>query len=263
MTPPRVANTRDEAPDGPLARALRDAGLDSWPCPTISIGPPDDPGSLAQALGALDRTDWVVFTSAHAVDATCSRPEWREAVRVGAVPRLAAIGPATARQLVEHGHAVDCVPDQAAPARLAAALVARSGTLTGARVLWPRANLARRTLAVALARAGATVVSPVAYITRPVSAASLAPLLAEARDGRLDAIAFCSPSSAEQLVSALSLPTLATLTDGLVVASIGPTTSAALVALGVPPHVEAPTPSASSLAASLASRLLATSEMRS
>ena len=154
------------------------------------------------------------------------------------------------------------MPDEAAPARLAAALVAQSGTLAGARVLWPRANLARRTLAVALARAGATVVAPVAYSTRPVSPATLAALAAEVGGHRLDAIAFCSPSSAEHLVRALSLPSLSSLTSGLVVASIGPTTSAALKALGVPPAVEAQTPSVASLAAALAARLLATSEVR-
>lgn len=259
---PRVANTRDEPPDGPLARALAEAGLESWPCPTVAITPPDDPGDLAQALTSLDRTDWVVFTSAHAVEATCARPEWQRAVRSGAIPRLAAVGRTTAARLAELGHKADCVPDKAAAATLASALLARSGTLTGARVLWPRADIARPTLSVALARAGATVVAPIAYCTRRLSAAALGPLVTELRSGRLSAIAFCAPSSAEHLVRALGLDSLTPLVDGVLVASIGPTTTAALAALGAPPDVEAGTPSASDLASALAARLLA-SEVRS
>ena len=68
-----VANTRNEPPGGPLASALRARGLESLHCPTVAYEPPEDPGELADALGALERIDWVIFTSAHAVDATCSQ----------------------------------------------------------------------------------------------------------------------------------------------------------------------------------------------
>ena len=68
-----VANTRNEPPGGPLASALRARGLESLHCPTVAFEPPEDPGELAEALGALERIDWVIFTSAHAVDATVLR----------------------------------------------------------------------------------------------------------------------------------------------------------------------------------------------
>jgi uroporphyrinogen-III synthase len=139
---------------------------------------------------------------------------------------------------------------------MASALIERTGTLSGARILWPRGDLARRTLALALARAGAVVTAPVAYRTQPVAAGRLAPLVAELRAGRLDAIAFCSPSSAEHLARSLGLDALTELLDRVLVASIGPTTTAALVALGVSPHVEAPTPSAADLASALAAELV-------
>jgi uroporphyrinogen III methyltransferase/synthase len=197
----------------------------------------------------------VIFTSAHGVEACCEHPEWRRAVDVLAIPRIAAVGRATAARLAEFGHVADCVPSEAGASALASALLERTGTLSGARILWPRGDIARRTLALALARAGAVVVAPVAYRTRPVPATTLAPLIAEIRAGRLDAIVFCSPSSAEHLARTLGLESLGPLLEHLLVASIGPTTTSALIALGVSPDVEAASPSASALAAAVSARL--------
>ena len=86
-----VANTRGEPPGGPLASALRARGLESLHCPTVAFEPPENPGELAEALGALERIDWVIFTSAHAVDATCSQAQWRASAAGHALPRLAAV----------------------------------------------------------------------------------------------------------------------------------------------------------------------------
>jgi uroporphyrinogen-III synthase len=250
-----VANTRDEPPGGPLASALRASGLESLHCPTIAIQPPIDPGDLADALEGLERVDWVIFTSAHAVDATCARPQWRAAAAGHALPRLAAVGRATARRLAELGYKADIVPDVAGAHPLASAVASAAGTLEGARVLWPRADLARRDLAVALSRAGASVLAPVAYRTVPAPPESLVPLRHALDAGTLDAIAFCSPSSAQHLALGLGQQALAALAGRLVVASIGPTTTAALVSLGLPPDVEAPEPSTTRLATALAARL--------
>ena len=49
-----VANTRNEPPGGPLASALRARGLESLHCPTVAFEPPENPGELAEALGALE-----------------------------------------------------------------------------------------------------------------------------------------------------------------------------------------------------------------
>jgi uroporphyrinogen-III synthase len=250
-----VANTRGEPPGGPLASALRASGLESLHCPTVAFEPPEDPGELRDALDALERIDWVIFTSAHAVDATCSQAQWRASAAGHALPRLAAVGRATARRLAELGYQADIVPEVAGAHPLASAVAAAAGTLEGARVLWPRADLARRDLAVALSRAGATVVAPIAYRTVPAPPESLLPLKRALEKGTLDAIAFCSPSSAQNLARGLGHDGLTALAGKLVVASIGPTTSAALATLGLPADVEAPEPSTAQLARALAARL--------
>jgi uroporphyrinogen-III synthase len=250
-----VANTRDEPPGGPLASALRASGLESLHCPTVAFEPPEDPGELRDALEALERMDWVIFTSAHAVDVTCTQALWRVAATAHALPRLAAVGRATARRLVELGYRADIMPEVAGAYPLAAAVAAAAGTLEGARVLWPRADLARRDLAVALSRAGATVVAPIAYRTVQARPESLLPLKRALETGTLDAIAFCSPSSAQNLARGLGSEDLSALAGRLVVASIGPTTSAALASLGLPADVEAAEPSTAQLAKALAARL--------
>jgi uroporphyrinogen-III synthase len=123
--------------------------------------------------------------------------------------------------------------------------------------LWPRADLARPTLAEGLGRAGATVVAPVTYRTVPVPPAALEPFARAVAENRLAAVAFCSPSSARYLARGLAWPDLSPLSGRMVVASIGSTTTAALEDLCVPPDVQARYPSADSLAAALADSLLA------
>jgi uroporphyrinogen-III synthase len=221
----------------------------------VAIQPPEDPGELFDALETLDRMDWVIFTSAHAVEATCALPRWRAAAAGHALPRVAAVGRATAHRLAELGHHADLVPDVAGAQSLAAAVVGAAGTLEGARVLWPRADMARRDLALALSRAGATVIAPIAYRTVPAPPETLVPLRHALDQGTLDAIAFCSPSSAQHLALGLGQTELASLAGKLVVASIGPTTSAALASLGLPADVEAAEPSTAHLASAIARRL--------
>ena len=144
---PIVANTRDEGPDGPLARALRRLGLESMSCPTIAIAPPDDPQPLRDALRGLATFDWVAFTSAHAVDAVSSHPEWQQAVEAGALPRVAAVGDASAARLAADRVMVDVVPDGVGAPALADAIARVAGVMRGVRVLWPRGDLAQMTLA--------------------------------------------------------------------------------------------------------------------
>lgn len=96
----RVIVTRAEAQAAPLAAALREARFDVVVCPLIEIEPIDD--------GPIDVRgyDWVIVTSVNGVTQLARR-------RVGALPRVAAIGEATAAALREHRLGVDFVPSKA------------------------------------------------------------------------------------------------------------------------------------------------------
>jgi uroporphyrinogen-III synthase len=246
-------NTREEGIDGPLMRALDLVGLESLACPMIAIAPPVDPAPFVEAVGRLTEFEWVAFTSGHAIEAISQRPEWRSAVQRGSVPYVAAVGEASAERLAADGIAVRVVPDGVGASSLANAMLRSAGTLEGVRVLWPRGDRALAAFREALERGGAVVTSPIAYRALPPSAESVSALAAALDSNRVAAIAFCSPSSAQNLAQGLGFDRLSSLRDRVpVVASIGPTTTAALRALRLDPDVEANDPSMTSLAEAIA-----------
>jgi uroporphyrinogen-III synthase len=246
---PLVAVTRDERADEEFSRMLAALGAATLPLQTITIQPVRDVAPLTEALDALDRADWIVFTSAHAVDATCGHAAWQRSWRRRpGRTRVAAIGAATAARLTSRGVDVDLVPAVSSASGLVAALAERTGGLQGIRVIWPRSDVARRELPDALAAAGATVIDPAAYRTVATRPSGLPSFLRGLEAGEVDAVAFLSPSSALGLAAVLPGSSLAPLAGHTLVASIGPTTSATLATLGARPDVESPERSARGLA---------------
>jgi uroporphyrinogen-III synthase len=251
MSPrPMVVVTREEGPEASLSGWLTAGGLEVFPLPTISIEPPSDGRALDEALGDLAGYDWLAFTSAHAVEALCRRPAWPRAWAAAPRPRLAAVGPATASALLGCGLVADLLPAEAGAGALAASLLA-AGEGRPLRVLWPRSDLARPELRLALEAGGARVVDPVAYRTRSAEPARMAEFSCLLEAGRIAAVCFLSPSSATNLAAVLGRADLALLPGRTRIASIGPTTSAALRGLGAPPDLEAGERSARNLAQAL------------
>ena len=251
-----VAVTRPRGKDDDaLTTRLRELGATVLAAPAVAIVGPADPGPLDQALRALGETWLVAFASAHAVEHTVAR-----AGLLGLPPDalgrplLAAVGSATAARLAALVRPADLVPEVAGAAALAALVLAELGPPAGRRVLLPRAEEGRPELAEALARAGAEVVAPTAYRTVPSPPAELEPLHAALARGALHAVCFASPSAVRAVLGALPVPGLLA---GVLLASIGPTTSAELRAHGRAPDVEPAEASGLALAEALARRLAA------
>lgn len=217
----RIVVTRPRAQAGPLAGFLEAEGFEPVFFPAIRIAPAEDPGPLNAALQDPIGFDWIVFTSANAVDAV-----WDRLGRLGrlfpAGARVAAVGPKTAASLSARGVKIDFVPGEAA----SRAIVPGLGGLAGKRVLLPLGDLATPDLAAAVAAAGGTPVPVIAYRTLPADPDPDG--LAALRAG-VDAVAFTSGSSAANfaaLVSAAGLDPFRLPNDPLIVC-IGPTTAAA------------------------------------
>jgi uroporphyrinogen-III synthase len=251
----RVVVTAEGDPGRTLAARLTEAGVDVRMMPLVAHTPPPDPGPLDHALGGLAAFDWVVFTSVRAVDAVCERDAWRRFSWSGVPrPRVAAVGPLTRARLEERGVPVAICPDDPGGLPLASAMIGRDGhTLAGRAVLWPCSNIARPELAAALGAAGAELVAPVAYCTISIRPPDLPEVLAQIDAREIDAIAFLSPSAVAGLAAALPGGTLARLPARTRLASVGPATTAALVACGAPPSIEAASRTAGGLAAALLS----------
>lgn len=259
MTDPRpypcIVVTESDGPGLALASALRDGGAVVHMLPVVTHEPVSNPAALDAALDRLPEYAWVAFTSVRAVDAVRERPAWKAWTWGGALrPRVAAVGPVTAAALRRHGLPQTLCPELPGALPLAQAMVeAEGGSLSGRAVLWPRSDIARPDLADALRLAGATIVAPVAYCTRPNHPEHATTILAELDAGRIDCVAFLSPSGAANLAALVPGGTLAPLARLTLVASVGPTTSEALAALGAPAGLEAAARTAGDLAAALLS----------
>lgn len=199
----RVVVTRPRRQAGQLMTVLADRGAEPVSLPTIRIEPLPDTTTLDTALEAAANGayDWIVFTSANAVEAVVSRLQavGIEAARLAGT-RIAAIGPATAHAATTTDLNVSIVPRAAHAEALAEELLRH--IVAGAKVLYPRSAIGRDHVATALRDAGVVVDVIDAYETIPEP--EIDPqILEQFRQGEIDAIAFASPSSIQNLISLL------------------------------------------------------------
>ena len=242
----RILVTRAAGQASALAELLQSHGAVPLQIPTIELAPPASYCGLDAALVTLRTYDWLLFTSANAVHAFAARAR---VLKLSAqARRVAAIGAATARAVVETGvaPAVDLVPPQAVAESLATALLPYA---PGSAMLLVRAADARDVLPEALLRAGAQVTVAEAYrnVIPVESARQLADLFSRQPP---DAITFTSASTARNL-SALLEQSHLHLPEPTVLASIGPVTTHAMKDLGFEPTIEAEEASIASLVEAL------------
>jgi uroporphyrinogen-III synthase len=223
----RIVVTRAEHQAHELSDALAALGAEPLLLPGLVIGPPSDPRAVDEALARLAQFDWLVFTSANAVEAFSRLA----GDRLTPATRIAAVGPRTAGVLADRGLPVALVAEEAIAESLAEALAKR---VTGCRVLLPRAETAREVLPDALRRAGAAEVC-VVPVYRAVPAESEAYGTAAARfsRGEIDGVTFASARTVDAVVAGLRAilggETIALLRRAQIF-SIGPQTTRALEA---------------------------------
>lgn len=247
---PRILVTRSTHQSSELAKHLGELGLEPVLVPAIELAPPTSFEALDAAIACLASFDWVIFTSANAVEAFHRRLEFAQREADAKRVRIAAIGPATARSLESVGLKAELVPAQAVAESLAEALVtlARNSEGAAARFLLVRAEVARDALPEALRGAGAEVVIASAYrtVVPAGSIDAIRALFGDAGSG-VAGVTFTSSSTARNLL-ALCEAASVTLPPTALRVSIGPITSETLRSLGYPPHAEALTASVAALA---------------
>ncbi len=184
-----------------MAERLRALGATPVVVPAIRIEFTDPP-ELDRALAGIAGYDWVIFTSRNGVEAVFRR------TRSIAGPKVAAIGPATAQSLREHGVEPDLMPAE----YVAEAVLDALGAVTGRRCLLPRADIAREALATGLTARGAVVDEIAAYRTHPLTER-------RADLGPVDAVTFTSSSTVHGFLAGGPVP------DGARIVCIGPITA--------------------------------------
>jgi uroporphyrinogen-III synthase len=246
----RVLVTRSPGQASELAAQLSALGLEPVLVPAIELAPPSSFDALDAALTHLSSYDWLVFTSANAVEVFRCRLE-SGGLNAGAVTvRIAAIGPSTARALESIGLAASLVAPQAVAESLAEALLPQARRPDGSprRFLLVRAEDARDVLPEALRGAGAEIAVAPAYRTVvPEGSIDIVRELFGGATSDIAAITFTSSSSARNLLTLCDAAGVRLPRTALRV-SIGPITSETLRSLGYAPHAEAVTASVVALA---------------
>jgi uroporphyrinogen-III synthase len=241
----RIVITRTRAQASALAERLAGLGAETILIPTIEIAPPGSWCALDAALCRLRSFNWTIFTSANAVRAFHGR-----ASHLGLHPqprRIAIIGPATAREAAACGLTVGLMPERFIAEALAEALVPYA---KGSAMLLVRAAEARDLLPDALTAGGADVTVAEGY--RNIVPAGSGEAVRLALEAVPDAVTFTSSSTAANFFALLESVGMK-LDPRIMIASIGPITSATLRGLGHPPHVEARESTVDALVEALAS----------
>jgi len=207
--------TREEPADGPLCSALREVGLVPVLEPVIGRRVVDD---ARDEIARLGPDDWLVLTSLFAIEAVPAD--------VASVPRVAVVGEPSRRVAAERGLRVELVGNGGGAALFRELVDHAMGTT----VLYPRSSLAK----VPELPASIELRSPVLYETAACD-------FRRSVIDEVDVITVASPS-AVRAIGRVALP----------FASIGPTTTAALVELGLEPAVQATEPTFVDLARAVA-----------
>ena len=207
-----------------VARAIRERGGHAIPFPTVRLVPPEDYADLDRGLRLWRTLDWVIFTSAHGVEAVVDRSRAIGVDLAGFQGKVAVVGPATRAAAEAAGLPVSLVPDEFLTDAIADAL----GDVSGQTILLPRSRIARRSLSDELRNRGATVIQADAYDA--VLAAPDVDLVRKA--SRIDVVLFTSASAAAHLVELLPEDVRHRLIREAEAACIGPVTAEAARSLG-------------------------------
>jgi len=218
-----VTRASDQARE--LRERLAALGANVYEVPTLVIVPVrgDELMALDAALRELcaGAFDAVLVTSANSVVFVCER-----AVQLGLWERAQgarfyAVGPATAQALVARGVVAPILADEAIGESLVRKVTETLGeSLTGKRLLLPRAREGRRELVTELAAHGARLDVVTVYDTVPVTGGPGLPTTPA------DWVTFASPSAVKAFVGRFGRPLAK-------VACIGPVTAKAAESLGL------------------------------
>ena len=238
---PRVLLTRPADHSRQLAARLAEHGIAAVVVPAIDVELLDDTPELNAALAQIARFDRVVVTSANG-----ARAVGRAAARLGidlSAIRWAAVGRATARELLNVGGRQIWIPTESKADTLAHELPLQAGQS----VLWTRGDLADTTLADVLRERGAAVTSITVYQTIVGPASGRAALATALSEGYTDAVVLASPSAVAGL---LRMVPDSARSDLLAVGAVtvGPRTTAAALDAGFVVLGEASAPDADLIA---------------
>lgn len=237
-----ILTTRAKGQSGPLRLQLEHLGARVLEIPTIEIIPPESWEPLDTAICKLKDYDWLILTSANAVQYFFARLGDR-----ATIPPIAVVGSQTEKRLGECGISAALIPKEF---RAEGLIETFPEDLTGKSILIPGAELARDYLPDTLRAMGAMVDVVAIYRTRrPTEGASR--LRQSLDEGKIDCITLTSGSTAHNLADMLGVSNLSEIFKGIAVAVIGPVTRDCAAELGLQTDIQASNATIANLVAAI------------
>jgi uroporphyrinogen-III synthase len=243
-----VTRPQDRADE--MIAAVVQLGGEALVCPMIEAKPLPGAEAHREVLDKLDRFDWLIFTSAAAVEAFHL---WLQQLGINELPhalRIIVVGDKTAAAVQEQGWRVDAIAEYASAEGVVTTLV-QQGVELNTTILFPRALKGRDTIPQEMEKIGARIVVLPVYQTVPVIPNNLEDLRARLRQRKIDAITFTSPSAVQQFFRLLPLNEWPILRE-ICLAAIGRTTATAIREHGLRASVMPQTTSAVALIETIA-----------
>ena len=224
LTGKTILVTRAAGQSGEFTRLLQQAGATVIEMPTLEIGPPSSWEGLDHAIAQIETFDWLILTSTNGVDYLFERllAQGKDARALDRT-KIAVVGKKTAQSLKQRNLQPDFIP----PDFVADSLVEHfPESLAGKKVLFPRVESGgREVLVQQLTAQGAEVIEVAAYESRcPDAIASVA--LDALSQQAVDIITFASSKTVKNFCHLLGASLSIEKLDGVIIASIGPQTSA-------------------------------------
>ncbi len=226
-----VVVTRARQQASGLVALLGDLGACCYEFPTITIKPLDDYAPVQKTIASLESYDWLLFTSVNGVVHFWKqlRAAGKDARALGG-KHIAAIGPATAKELEVRGLYADFVPEKYVAESVVEGLLALG--IKGKQILVPRARKAREVLPEGLREAGC-VVDVVPVYETVLAQDGKADVLNGLENGEIHCLTFTSSSTVENFFSLVEPEVIkGFVAKGLAIAVIGPVTAKTLERYG-------------------------------
>ncbi len=231
LTGKKIVVTRAREQAGRFAQMLEDLGATVIEFSMIEIRPADPP----PIVPPLTDFDWVVFTSANAVNHLLDRIDGANPAGDLRNCRTCAIGPGTSTALRDRGAKVDLIAGEHIQEGVVAAMQEADPMLAKRRILLPKGDLARDYLVDALTELGTQVTELTVYRN---TVPEIAPEAVESLlNAAPDILTFTSASTARNFAQIVGPGGLYRLRNAII-ACIGPETAAAARAAGLLVEIE-------------------------
>ncbi len=232
-----VTRAQEQSPE--FTELLEKEGAEVTEFPTIEIVPLKNYNELDDAIGNINKYNWLIFTSVNGVKFFFERIKYlKKDLRILSQLKICAVGQRTAHEIEERGLIVDYLPEEFKAEGIINGFL-KMGAIQNLKILLPRAKKAREILPEKLRELGAFIdVIPVYETILPET--NTDDILKKIKNNEIDLFTFASASSVTNFVEIFKNKKIdiIELLKSCKIASIGPITTETAHKIGLKVDIE-------------------------